>query len=1083
MLPTGTRSSFNVTKSKFMKHVRLLNKPKMKSYRINPQRVRRWSAIILTIVFSLFLAETYAQERRVSGVVSDENGNGIPGANVVIKGTSTGTITDIDGRYSINVSGDAVLVFSFVGYVSQEVPVGVRSQLDVSLASDVKQLEEIVIVGFGEQKKASVVGAITQTTGKVLERAGGVSSVGAALTGNLPGVVTMSSTGMPGEEDPRILIRGRSSWNSSEPLILIDGIERPISSVDINSVDRISVLKDASATAVFGVRGANGVILITTKRGQEGRADININASSTMKLVSKLPARYDSYDALRIRNEVIESELGVKPEAWVSMTPQAILDKYRYPASLAESERYPNVDWEDALLKDYAMAYNANFNISGGTSHVKYFANLDFQHEGDLFQEFDNNRGYHAGYGYNRLNVRSNLDFLLTPTTTLRAGLSGSHGVKKGPNDMSYEYMVWAGLYTIAPDGFLPRYSDGVWGYFYPSPSQATQNSMETLAIKGVGYTNSDRINTDFTLEQDLGKVLKGLRARALLSFDNEFREAGRGINDIYNSTLHKWIDPETGIAYYDQTVDNNNKFDFQEGVRWGITSGSMQAGLRRLYYSGQINYANSFAEKHNVTAMGDFSREENATGSMLPRFRENWVYRVTYDFDSRYFLEYNGAYNGSEKFSDENRFGFFQSGALGWMVTEEPFIKSLNLKWLDMMKIRASFGEIGDDYVTGRWLYLTSWEYLYDNLPSGQNIFRQGLTGVNGINSPYPWYREESLGNPNVHWEVVTKKNLGIDLDIFDGLLSGTFEFFNDKRTDILIEGGSRAVPSYFGSTAPVANLGRVNTKGYEMELRLNKQFSRGFRLWGNFNFTHAEDKILSKDDPELKPEYQKEAGKPNDQPYAYVSHGYYNNYDELYGSTAHDGLDDARMPGNYIILDYDADGMISEFDNVPFGFPGTPQNTFSSMLGFDYKGWGGFVQFYGVNNVTRQVVFSSLGGTRNTVFEEGSYWSKDNQDGDVPLPRWNTIPSNYTPGTRYMYDGSYIRLKNVELSYTFSQQRWAQSLGVENMKLYVNGNNLWLWTKMPDDRESNFAGTGWASQGAYPTVKRVNVGLRITL
>lgn len=1057
-----------------MKHVRLLNK----RCRINPQKVRRWSATILTIVFSLFLAETYAQERIVTGVVLDENGDGIPGANVLIKGSTTGTITDMEGNYSLPISGnDVTLVYSFVGYVSQEVTIGLSNTVDVILVPDVKQLEEIVIVGFGEQKKASVVGAITQTTGKVLERAGGVSSVGAALTGNLPGVVTMSSTGMPGEEDPQIIIRGRSSWNNTEPLILVDGIERPISSIDINSVDRISVLKDASATAVYGVRGANGVILITTKRGQEGRADINVNASSTMKFVSKLPTRYDSYDALRIRNEVIESELGVKPEAWVSMTPQERLNKYRNPSSVEEYERYPNVDWEDALLKDYAMSYNANFNISGGTKYVKYFANVDFQHEGDLFKEFDNNRGYHAGYGYDRVNVRSNLDFSLTPTTTLRAGLSGSHGVKKGPNDNAYEYMVWAGLYNIAPDGFLPRYSDGVWGYFYPSPSQATGNSMETLAIKGIGYTNSDRINTDFTLEQDLGKLVKGLRARALLSFDNEFREVGRGINDIYNATLHKWIDPETGITYFDQTVDSNNKFDFQEGVRWSTTTGSMQAGLRRLYYSGQINYANTFGNKHNVTAMGDFSREENATGNMLPRFRENWVYRATYDFDSRYFLEYNGAYNGSEQFSPENRFGFFQSGALGWMVTGEPFIKSLNLPWLNMLKIRASFGEIGDDAVSGRWLYLTNWEYVTEG------IFRQGLTGVNGIDSPYPWYRQTSLGNPNVHWEVVTKQNLGIDLDIFDGLFSGTVEFFNDERSDILIAGGDRAVPSYFGTTAPTANLGRVETRGYEIELRLNKQFSNNTRLWGNFNLTHAEDKIIHRDDPELLPEYKKRAGKPNDQATAYISQGYYNNYDELYGSTRHDNMDDARMPGNYIILDYDADGMITTFDNVSYGFAGNPQNTFSSMFGFDYKGWSGFVQFYGVNNVTRQVVFTSLGGIRNTVYEEGSYWSKENQTADVPMPRWNTTPSDYTPGTRYMHDGSYVRLKNVELSYTFSQERWARSLGIENMKLYINGNNLWLWTKMPDDRESNFAGTGWASQGAYPTVKRINVGLRVTL
>jgi TonB-linked SusC/RagA family outer membrane protein len=638
---------------------------------------------------------------------------------------------------------------------------------------------------------------------------------------------------------------------------------------------------------------------------------------------------------------------------------------------------------------------------------------------------------------------------------------------------------MWAGLYGIAPDCFLPRYSDGSWGYYYPSPTQAAQNSVESIATTGIEYITTDRLNTDFVLEQDLGMLLKGLKAQAQVSFDNSYQETERGINNLYqNTNLHKWIDPETGKSYTDQTIDVNNKFDTQNTFNWAARAGSVDNGTlyRRLYYSGRISYNNSFG-KHNIGVMGDFSREENATGSVIPSYRENWVFRTTYDFAGRYFAEYNGAYNGSEKFAPENRFALFQSGALGWMISEEPVIKSLDLKWLDMMKLRGSYGQIGDDQVNGRWLYMTTWEYLSDR------GFFHGLTGNNPPQSPYKWYRESAVGNPNVHWETVTKMNLGLELAVFNGLVTGTFEFFKDKRTDILIAGGSRAVPSYFGTTAPTANLGKVDTQGYEVELRLNKQFNRDLRLWGNMVYTHAADKIIERDDAILKPDYQKAAGKPNDQPYAYVSHGYYNNYDELYGSTAHDALDDARMPGNYIILDYDADGIISTFDNIPYGFSGTPQNTFNTTLGIDYKGWSAFLQFYGVTNVTRQVVFTSLGGTRNTVFDEGTYWSKEDPHANVPLPRWNTITSDYTPGTRYMYDGSYIRLKNAEIGYTFTDQRWVKSLGLSSLKFYLNGNNIWLWTRMPDDRESNFAGTGWASQGAYPTVKRFNLGLRITL
>lgn len=1037
------------------------------------------------LLFSLFIVcslSLFAQNNQtVTGIVLDEIDEPIPGASVVLKSNlAVGTTTDADGRFTLTIpAGEHTLTISYIGMVSQEVRTQGRQQLNIVLKEDNVMLEEVVVVGFGQQRKASVVGAITQTSGKVLERAGGVSSIGAALTGNLPGVVTMSSTGMPGDEDPQIIIRGRSSWNNADPLILVDGIERPMSSVDINSVESISVLKDASATAVYGVRGANGVILITTKRGQEGKPVIGINVSATAKAPSQLPSKADSYDALRIRNQVIASELGLKPEAWAYMTPQAVLNKYRNPANIEESERYPNVDWQDELLKDFAMAYNANVNISGGNNFVKYFTNLDYQYEGDLFKEFDNNRGYKAGYGYNRINVRSNLDFSLTKSTTLKVNLSGSHGEKKGPGDMNYEYTIWAGLYGVAPDVFLPKYSDGTWGFYYPSPTQAASNSMEILALRGVGYTTTNRLNTDFTLEQDLGMFLKGLKVRGLISFDNEFRESGRGVNDYNNATLHKWIDPETGIAYYDQTVDNNNKFDFLEGIKWASRAGTMEAHsvFRRLYYSGQINYANTFG-KHSVTAMGDFSREENAKGSVIPNYRENWVFRTTYDYDGRYFAEYNGAYNGSEKFAPDNRFAFFQSGALGWMVSEEPFVKKLNLKWLDMLKVRGSYGQIGDDNVRERWLYMTTWAYY-----SGDRLFNQSLTGVDPSNSPYNWYRETAVGNENVHWETVTKVNLGVDLAVFNGLFTGTLEFFKDKRKDILVSGGDRAIPSYYGTTAPTANLGRVNTQGLELEIRLNKQLNRDLRLWGNFMYTHAEDKVIDKDDPELMPNYQKKAGKANDQAYAYVSHGYYNTWDELYGSTAHDALDDARMPGNYIILDYDADGVISTFDNIPYGYSGTPQNTFNTTLGVDYKGWSAFLQFYGVTNVTRQVVFTSLGGTRNTVFDEGSFWSKDDITADVPLPRWSTIPSDYTVGTRYMYDGSYIRLKNAELAYTFTGQKWLKSIGVGNLRVYFNGNNLWLWTRMPDDRESNFAGTGWASQGAYPTVKRFNIGLKVTL
>lgn len=1014
-----------------------------------------------------------AQNITVTGTVKDAAGNPLIGVAIQVEGETIGTVTDLDGRFTLlNIPPNSTILVTYVGMQSQRIDLNGRTSLSIILMEDTVLLEEVVIVGFGQQKKESVVGAIAQTSSEALERTGGVTSLGQALTGNLPGVVTMTATGKPGDEDPEIVIRGVSTWNQSAPLVLVDGIERPMSSVDINSVATISVLKDASATAVFGVRGANGVILITTKRGEEGKANIDINVSSTFKTYSKLPNLMDSYDALMLRNRVIENELAYAPDQWINYRPQNFIDKYRWPANLEEFERYPNVDWVDELLRDFATSYNANVNVSGGTNFVKYFVGVDYAHEGDIYKSVDNQRGYDPGFGYDRLNARSNLDFSLTKSTLLRINLFGSHAVTKATQGQ-YENLVWSAFYGIAPDAFRPRYSDGTYGYYHPNPTQASTNSLADLSLNGVGYTTVDRVNTDFTLEQDLGFLLDGLSVHARLAFDNSSQEIGRGIDDTtdWEDDKFKWIDPETGKEYTNVTVDANYKFDYQNNIAWMTSAGSVDnnATYRRLNYSVQLNYANSFG-LHNVGAMGNFSREEYSIGSRLPTYRENWVFRTTYDFDRRYMLEYNGAYNGSEIFSPENRFAFFQSGAVGWMFSEEPFIKNLDWTWMDMLKFRASYGQIGDDNINGRWLFMDTWEY--------GGAFNHGITGVDPSKSPYQWYYESQVGNPSLQWEISTKLDIAADYSLFGGVISGSLDYFKENRSNILLSGDKRAVPSYFGVNAPTANLGEVDTKGFEIEVRWNKPINRDWRLWGNVFYTRATSKVIEADDPILQPEYQKAANKAIGQYYSHVDYGYYNTWDELYGSTGHDALNETRIPGNYIILDYDADGIITEFDNIPYGFTGVPENTVNSQFGVDYKGWSFFVQFYGVTNVTRYVGLSSLGGVRNTAFHEGTYWSKDNTNADVPLPRWGAMQSKYTPGTRFLFDGSYLRLKYAELSYTFSQEDWIKKIGLSSLKVFANGNNLFLWTDMPDDRESN---TGGGS--AYPTQRRFNLGLRISL
>lgn len=1050
--------------------------------------MKRTAALCLVGAFCSLNAQ--AQNIQVKGNLVDGTGEPLIGATVKVKGNaSVGAVTDLDGNFSISVpSENSILVFTYVGMKTKEVKIGKKREFKLTLEDD-NAIGEVVVVGYGQQKKASVVGAITQTTGKVLERAGGVSDIGSALTGNLPGVITSSSSGMPGDEDPKIVIRGVSSWNSSDPLILVDGIERPMSSVDIHSVQSISVLKDASATAVYGVKGANGVILITTKRGTEGKAKISASASTAIKLVSKLPETYGSADALYYVNQAIKHELGLSPSSWGDIRSTDFINNYNAPAGsidpetgLLMSERYPDVDWQKELFKDYAMSYNANVNIAGGTKAVKYYAAIDYQHEGDLFREWNNNRGYTSGYGFNRINVRSNLDFQLTKTTTLKANLSGSHGIRKSPYGLEKgswaESQLWQAAYSAPHDTFLPQYSDGVWGYF-PKDEQGSPNSVTQLALHGEQSTTTTRINTDFTLEQDLSFITKGLKASAIVSWDNVFVEANRGVNDLNNAAQYKYIDPVTGKVTYKEKPAGNNNFDFVETIAWKTDAGALNNDLtqRNLFYQAQLYWGRKFG-KHDVTAMGVFNRSERATGSQFTNYREDWAFRTTYNYDDRYMFEYNGAYNGSEKFSKDNRFAFFNSGAIGWNVANEKWFKPVTeakvfgRNLVDILKFRYSYGEIGEDNVWERWLYQTTWAY-------------GGKTHLDSTNpnneSIYTWYKEAKVGNPDIHWEKAIKQNFGIDYAFLGGLVAGSLEFFNEKRSDIMIAGGSRSVPSYFGASAPYLNKGRTKTTGYELEVRLQYDFANGIHAYANMNMTHAKNVVTEHDDPALLPAYQKNMGFSIGQGKSYLDNGTAQSWDDVIAMTPHNTNDDQKLPGQYIITDFNGDGVIDTNDSAPYGFTGTPQNTYNATIGIDYKGFSIFAQFYGVNNVSRYVSFNSLPKSYlHTVFKEGAYWSPSTPNG-IPSLRMNSTPSYYE-GTRFLYDGSFCRLKNLEVAYTWNGG-WIKSLGLSMLKVYVNGNNLFLWTDMPDDRESNFAGTGLASQGAYPTMKRINFGIKLEL
>ena len=1053
--------------------------------------MKQFSILLLTM---LFCTTMWAQKVDIKGTVVDTNGEALIGASVVVKGnTSVGTITDFDGNFSLSVPSEStVIVVSYVGMDSRELKVGKQRNFNISL-SDNTQLTEVVVVGFGQQKKASVVGAITQTTGEVLERSAGIGSVSAALTGNVPGVATIASTGQPGEEDPRIYIRGAAAWNTdAQPLILVDGVEREIKSVDVTSVATVSVLKDASATAVYGVKGANGVILITTKRGVEGKAKIDVGFNATLKAVSKLPRKYDSYDGYMYRNQAIEHELAIGGDAsWAYYRPQTFIENFRnqdyrvkpnygadgtYLGEYSQAERYANIDWQDEMFESTAFSYNTNLNISGGTQFVKYFVAFDFQNEGDMTKIWDNHQGYTGGYAYNRLNVRSNLDFQITKTTQFKVNLAGSNAQQKTPryyygnNGEFFQQQKWAGAYGMAPNLFPVQFSDGSWGY-YPLVSNI-ENSPASVATSGYELKTITRVFTDFALEQKLDFITKGLVARGTISWDNQFNESDRGISDLH-TTKKAYMLPEVGQMLWENEINATTGFDFYESRDWSTVAGTVNQTYRATEMSLQLFWGRQFGD-HNVTLMGNWKRRIQAGNADLEDRREDWVFRSTYDYKSRYFAEVNGAYNGSQKFSPDNRFVFFASGALGWMISEEKFMKKLkDKKIIDMFKIRGSIGEIGDDAGGARWAYLTTWEVT--NNGNGFNI------GLDGSASPFIGYKEAVIANPDLRWATVVKKNIGFDYAILGGMFAGSFDYFRDDRKDIFISGSNRSVPSYYGAaTNPDINKGKMKNHGFEFEVRFNKVLNNGMRFWANANYTYAHNEIIEKDDPALIPAYRKAQGYSQGQYISFIDNGFIGTYDELYSTPAREKDDSQVLIGDHYIVDFNGDGVVDETnDQAPYGYTGTPEHTYNATIGWEWKGWSCFAQLYGATGVTRDVGLHSFNNKLLTVYDNGVWWNPVDRGGEVVVPRFTTQVS-YNDGTQYLYDGSYFRLKNVEIAYTWTKG-WIKKLGFTSLKLYVNGNNLFLITKMPDDRESNYGFSGGG--GAYPTVRRYNFGIKLNI
>ncbi len=1065
-----------------------------------------WQKLFSLFAIFMFTSSLSFGQNLLEGKVIDENGNPISFASVTIEGTSTGTSTNLDGMFKLKVSVGQKINVQFIGYKTETVEVtDLSNLLIVTLEVEAIAMEEMVVIGYGTQKKASVVGAIATASAEDIKTQGNVSNLTDALTGVIPGVTVLSVSGMPGGDSEsgtkiytpsEILIRGKTTWNSSAPLILVDGVERPMNDIDINEVESISVLKDASATAVFGMKGGNGVILITTKRGTEGKAKFNIEAETSFETPSKLIGTEDIPTSAMARNYALERTRRFNSAIWDELY---LADKeigyYRdgtYPYA------YQNLDWQDVLLKEFTKSSRVNISASGGTNRVKYFASTSYNHVGDLMNSEDLGQGYVPSYSYDRFNVRSNFDFEITKTTKLQANFSGMYAVRNAPSDNSLEGL-FAGISSQSGDMPILRYEDGFYGA--EDARFKASNPYERLNFLGNRTYPNTMINMDYTLNQKLDFITEGLSLAGKMAFDNTFRNEGARISDggHIQKTINKefylrggYYDYETEIYMLDGGAANMDDWTFYdvptggyEGFGWVKTPNSYSPEAvdvgdaeRALYYELQMRYGRSFG-KHSVSGLAMFSRYESSRGSGWPQKQEDYVARVTYNYDDRYFFETNGAYNGTERFGPKYRFDFFPSVAGGWLLSNENFIKD-NINWIDKLKVRYSIGKVGNYNVNagGQWPYATIWDY-YSFGYSGATYY-----GYPSTYSSYPKYNEGNPGNPDLHWEKARKQNLGFEFEALRSRVSFTADIFNEYRWDMLIGAKERenTVAPTTGKPAPAANIGEAKSHGAEMELTYRHSIKNKLHLWVSGKWAMARSEVIYKESADLMLPHQKPEGKPIGQTTTGISVGFIESWDDMYSSTRSSDASDQTMlmPGDLIMLDFNSDGKYnSSDDRVPYGYPTYPQNNY----GFDFGGtWGGFdlvVRFLGAYNTTRNIS-PNLFWADNLYFPTSimnSTWSPQYNNADPTYPGLALGDSKtYIPlGEWTKHDGSFLRLQSVQLSYNLPKN-WTKKVQMNNVKLYVNGRNLFLWTKMPDD------GVGMDSPGKnYPTKKQINFGLNI--
>ncbi len=1008
--------------------------------------------IFLTCLLIAMLCPAYvAASIKISGTVTDTDNEPLVGATIIEVGTGNGCMTDIDGNFFIEVANkNSTLKVSYVGFKEQEVKVGNHSILRIVMDADVKELEEAVVVGFGTQRRASVVGSITTIEPQKLQ-VNATRSMTGNLAGQLAGVIAYRPSGEPGYDSSNFWIRGISSFaGGTSPLVLIDGVERSLDDIDPAEIESFSLLKDASASAMYGVRGANGVILVNTKRGKIGAPTVTFRVEQSFRKPTKLPEFVGAAEHMTLINDLAGCEI----------FPQQRIDR---TISGYDPDLYPDVDWVDAITKDVSENTRANLGISGGSDFLRYALTASFFRESGNMNR-DNNLPYDTSTGLQKYNVRANVDMDLTKTTLVRFNVGGyMQSLRKNASSttdvFNYAFETVPFVHpAIYSDGRIPRDSGRV-------------NPWALLTQTGYTKRTTSQIQALVSVDQDLKMLLEGLKVRALFSFDvynNKIHYADR--EPVYYG-IASGRDLEGNLIHTEPNNTNGSEFlNHHNGTDYGNA---------RTYLEAAVSYNRLFNDLHRVDAMFLFNRDSYDDGGIQPYRHQGIAGRASYTYDSRYVAEFNFGYNGSENFAPGKRYGFFPSMALGWILSNERFMSDFSQN-LDKLKLRASVGQVGNDNLgnnSRRFAYITT-------INQGVSGYRFGPTNGffrgDGI-------REGDVGVSNLTWETVTKYNLGLEIGLWSAL-DLQVDVFKEDRKNIFMQ--RRIIPTQIGfATTPWANFGKVQNKGVEVELNYHQGFGEDWTVGLRGTFTYAKNKVLEYDDPEsIKGTYRSLTGQSINTLYGYWADGLYTaaDFDEsgklLPGLPVSELSADVR-PGDIKYRDMNGDGVINSRDQGYIGGVTTPRILygFGGNLRFKNVDFNFFFQGTGDSHrmisVGSNIIPGAGMGTMYNIFSNYTdAWDDEKQSQDVFWPRltYGKNTQNQVSSTWWKKDISFLRLKTVELGYTLPKS-FTRKYGSSNTRIYISGNDLFYFSKFKLWDPELDTGTGLK----YPAMRSVMFGL----